>query len=336
MRAPLVIRFGALGDMVLLTPVLRALAERHGQPCDVVGSGRFLDDLYAHLPFVGEHFVIGSRKTPYWLNPDKWALVRWLRARQPAPVYVLQSDALSIRLAQRGCAVTSSTLAVPGRAREHIVELYARVTGTAASGVELRVSADEHAALGAWLERLGLGGTELVLLQPGNRRTMRKGATDQDDRKHWPAERWLGVIHGVLSQRPQARVLIIGAPSECAVTEPLAAAAADPRVLSLAHDLPLRRLFALFTRAHSLISVDTGPAHAAAACGCPVAVLFAAADPRCIRPYHPTVPIAVIASPAAGPEPDDAQAWAAAHSMDGITVDAVLAAWRTLAPGRRS
>ena len=91
MARPLVVRFGALGDMILLTPVLRALAERHGAPCDVVGSGRFLSDLYTGLPYVGERFVIGSRKTPYWFNPDQWALVRWLRTRQPSPVYVLSS-----------------------------------------------------------------------------------------------------------------------------------------------------------------------------------------------------------------------------------------------------
>ena len=330
MVAPLVVRFGALGDMILLTPVLRALAERHGAPCDVVGSGRFLGDLYAGLPFVGECFVIGSRKTPYWFNPDQWALVRWLRARQPAPVYVLQSDPLSVRLTTRGCTITSSAVAIPARSKEHVVEHYARITGTAATGVELQVAMAELAEVDGWLQRLGVAGRDLVLLQPGNRRTMRKGVANEDDRKYWPAERWLGVIRGVLMERPEARVLVIGAPSERMVTEPLAAACADPRVISVAHDLPLRRLFALFTRAHSLISVDTGPAHAAVACGCPVAVLFAAADPRRIRPYHPTVPVAVIHGPPGAAEPDEPTAWSAAHTMDGIAVDAVLAAWRTL------
>ena len=45
--APLVIRFGAFGDMVLLTPLLRMLHRRYGQACRVLGSGRWLEPLYA-------------------------------------------------------------------------------------------------------------------------------------------------------------------------------------------------------------------------------------------------------------------------------------------------
>jgi len=332
MARPLVVRFGALGDMILLTPVLRALAERHGAPCDVVGSGRFLGDLYHGLPYVGERFIIGSRKTPYWLNPDQWALVRWLRARQPSPVYVLQSDALSLRLIARGCQVTDSVLAHPAAAKEHVVEHYARITATKATAVELHVTAEDSVDVAAWLTRLNLKDKELILLQPGNSRTMRKGIANDNDRKYWPMERWVDVAHAILSERPRARILVLGAPSERDVTEALAAACNDTRIISVAHDLPLRRLFALFTRAHSLISVDTGPAHAAPACGCPVAVLFAAADPRRIRPFHSHVPVAVVHSPSPQPEPDEPKAWSAAHSMDGITADAVLAAWRTLKP----
>lgn len=327
MANPLIVRFGALGDLVLCTPVLRALAERHGAPCDIVGSGRFIPDLFAGLPYVGQHFIIGSRSTPYWFNPDQWALVRWLRQRAPAPVYVLQSDAVSVKLVGRGCTVTNSVAAMPALPREHVVEHFARVTGTLPGPVELRSSAEEITAVDRWLDGLGLKGRDLVLIQPGNNRTMRKGALTEADRKFWPSERWQGVIRGVLAARPDAHVLVIGAPSECPVTEPLAHAIGDPRVRSVAHDLPLRRLFALFTRAHSLISVDTGPAHAAAACGCPVTVLFAAADPRRIRPFHHAVPIAVVSGPPGAPEPEGMAAWIAAHHMDGISVDAVLAAW---------
>ncbi|MFM2399101.1 MAG: hypothetical protein RL341_1258, partial [Pseudomonadota bacterium] len=39
-------------------------------------------------------------------------------------------------------------------------------------------------------------------------------------------------------------------------------------------ELPIARLLPLLRRAHSMISVDTGPAHAAAALGCPLVVMF--------------------------------------------------------------
>jgi heptosyltransferase-2/heptosyltransferase-3 len=316
--------------MVLVTPLMRELAARHNRPCDVVGSGRFLSELYAGLPFVGQVFTIGSRKTPYWINPDQWALVRWLRARNPGPVYVLQSDALSLRLISRGCTVSASAVATPARFKEHIVEHYARLSGSTPGGVELRVSDAELREIDTWLDRQGLAGRPLVLVQPGNKRSMRKGVSTDQDPKFWPEERWRDVIRGILMESPKALVLIIGAPSESGVTEAIAAASADQRVRSVAHDLPLRRLFALFRRATSLVSVDTGPAHAAVACGCPVAVLFAAADPRRIRPYHPSVPLAVISGPADAPEPDDPAGWVAAHSMAAISVESVLAGWRSL------
>ena len=47
------------------------------------------------------------------------------------------------------------------------------------------------------------------------------------------------------------------------------------------------RLLALLEQAHSLVSVDTGPAHAAAALGCPLVVMFGAASPAKWRPIGP-------------------------------------------------
>jgi len=159
---------------------------------------------------------------------------------------------------------------------------------------------------------------------------MRKGVSNERDPKFWPEDHWLGVIQGLLDDRPETNVLIIGAPSESEVTASLAKSMHSQRVRSVAHDLPLRRLFALFKRAHSLISIDTGPAHAAVGCGCPVTVLFAAADPRRIRPYNPAVPVSVVYGPPGALDHDDPAAWTVAHSMDGISIEAVLTAWRSM------
>ena len=47
------------------------------------------------------------------------------------------------------------------------------------------------------------------------------------------------------------------------------AAGNDPRMHNLGSELPIPRLLALIEDAHSMVSVDTGPAHAAAALGLP-------------------------------------------------------------------
>ena len=50
-------------------------------------------------------------------------------------------------------------------------------------------------------------------------------------------------------------------------------------------NLPIPRLVALLARAAALITVDSGPAHAAAAVGCPQIVLFGKALPSLYRPW---------------------------------------------------
>ena len=65
---PLVCRFGALGDMVLLTPMLRQLYLRSGLPCDVIGIGAVNRLLFAEMPWVRQVYTIDSRSAPYWFK----------------------------------------------------------------------------------------------------------------------------------------------------------------------------------------------------------------------------------------------------------------------------
>ena len=92
------------------------------------------------------------------------------------------------------------------------------------------------------------------------------------------------------------------------------------QVHSVADDLPLRRLLALLSIAHSCISVDTGPAHAAAALNCPLVVLFGKASPTRFRPVSANSPVEVLvgrASDEPGSDPD----------IGRITPQQVLSAW---------
>src|SRR5256884_6051921 len=66
----------------------------------------------------------------------------------------------------------------------------------------------------------------------------------------------------------------------------------------------LRQLFALCESAHSMISVDTGPAHAAAALSLPLAVLYGAQSPRYYLPRSPCGSAVVgIGGPPPSPRP---------------------------------
>jgi heptosyltransferase-2/heptosyltransferase-3 len=84
----------------------------------------------------------------------------------------------------------------------------------------------------------------------------------------------------------------------------------------------------LIARATGMISVDTGPAHAAAALDCPLVVMFGEQDQRVWRPRSRQAAVIVVGG-AAG-----------AHSkLLDIGVDEVVAAWNQLfqrAPGGTS
>lgn len=100
------------------------------------------------------------------------------------------------------------------------------------------------------------------------------------------------------------------------------AACQSKKVQTVANDLPLRRLLAMLSLAHSCISVDTGPAHAAAALNCPLVVLFGKASPHRFRPVSASSPVEVLTGHADDDnDPDIAY----------ITPAQVLTAWDKLA-----
>jgi heptosyltransferase-2/heptosyltransferase-3 len=184
----------------------------------------------------------------------------------------------------------------------------------------LETTAAERAECDMWLASQGWLGRQLVLVQPGNQRTMKGAArpASQDDHKAWPVERWAELLQHVqqhLQRRlPQALVVLVGAPQEAPFLELIRTAAKLPSIGIAV--LPLRRLFALCERSHNMISVDTGPAHAAAAVGLPLVVLFGA------YPSQVWQPRSAVGSPVIGVGGPPV-----ASRLDEIPEQVVFAAW---------
>ena len=102
--------------------------------------------------------------------------------------------------------------------------------------------------------------------------------------EHWPEERWASVIRAIHAHDPSKRVLLLGTRGEHALNEEIRLHAGVPGVLNVARDLPIDILLPLLEIAHSMIGVDTGPAHAAAALDCPQVTLFGEASPALYFP----------------------------------------------------
>ena len=299
--SPVVVRFGAFGDLILLTPLLHLLHRRYGRPCTLVTSGDWAQPLLGDHPDVERLLQVRSRRRPYALDPQQWRLARALRTLPDGPIYVCDEIALDkVRaLLARGGVAGERCIYISDHAMErdeHWVDRwlrFGRLTPSAFRAADfdwrdedlvtaplLHVGAADRSDCRDWLHARGLAGAPLVLLQPGNKRTLKRGrlGTMGDD-KHWPAEHWATLCRLIIARLPQACIVLCGTPREAGVLEDIQRAVSLPQVHIAARDLPVRRLLALLERAHSMVSIDTGPAHAAAAMGCALIVLYGAASP---------------------------------------------------------
>lgn len=290
--------------MVLLTALIRPLHARFGEPVDIVTSGPWSAPLLEGQPGVGEILCVRSRKTPYWLAPDQHHVVRRLRSRGAGPTWFCDANDAARPMLKRAGIPEDYIVDVkdhPLAAGEHAIEQWRRLATLSpkslalppappehavAPGAYLRVSPRQEADVDAWLEARGLARAPLVLIQAGNKRTMRRGLRRLAvNPKYWPSERWAAVMLYLRARCPGHRIVLLGTGPEYRLNEELIDAARIPGVCNAADDLPIPRLVALLSRAVGLVTVDSGPAHAAAAVGCPLVVLFGRASPALYRPW---------------------------------------------------
>ncbi len=102
--------------------------------------------------------------------------------------------------------------------------------------------------------------------------------------KRWPAER-LGEVAGFLREAHRLVSIVLWGPGE----EPLARAVADASngAARLAPATTLGDLLALARAAALMVSGDTGPLHIAAAAGTPIVAIFGPTDPERNGPWSP-------------------------------------------------
>jgi heptosyltransferase-2/heptosyltransferase-3 len=336
----LVVRFGSMGDMVISLALIHALYKRFGAPVDVISSGSWTRPLLESQPGVGNLYLIRSRKTPYAFSPEQWQLVRTLRQRGPSPTWLCDPNDKCRWLIAHAGIPDSQVLDVRSMApvaREHAVDKWNRFAAASPAALNgslnavsklrvppLSIPDTWRSDLDQWLRARNLSGRPLVLIQAGNRRTMSWVRPRQraSNTKYWPEQRWAEVIDSIAESQPDAAILLMGVPQESALNRQILEFTMTGRALDVAGELPLPRLLALQERAIGMVSVDTGPAHSAAALGCPLVVLFGTASldfyaPRsrsgaviCLREYDQGTP-----------------------SMLAISADQVIDAWKSLQDG---
>jgi ADP-heptose:LPS heptosyltransferase len=339
---PTVFFFHRLGDMVMLTALLQYLHRRYRRPCQVIGAGSWTAAVYQGNPDVSRVFSF-HRHLPFPFSPHWPRVARALRESAPGPIYVCEHHYRQLPRIRRmlwfsgidpaRCVFISTELEASNK---HYVDRLVRFgeqtpaglrvddyplpAGHGAWAPQLRIDAAELACCDEWLRAQGWAGRKLILVQPGNHRSMSRraqGRRARADDKSWPLERWAALLKLVHARLPSAVIILRGSKEEAPMLQQIGRAAGLPEVGVAG--LTLRPFFALCARAHSMISVDTGPAHVAAALGVPLVVMFGAHWPTYWAPRSPcSSPVVTVGGP---PETNRA---------DQIAVETVFDAWDAL------
>ncbi|HET7774181.1 MAG TPA: glycosyltransferase family 9 protein [Burkholderiaceae bacterium] len=281
MKSILVIRWGAIGDLLMTTPLLRTVRKRWPG---------------VHISFVCDHGlagvvqatglvdeVIGINKRTEYTAGTLPALRRRLRARDYDLALDLQPVFRSRFLAwlsgaRRVLHVPRDPQFGPGRpALRSAAENFVAVLGplgisSALDGLHLSYapSSDATGRARALLASLGVGVGEYVLVNPGASAANRR----------WPAEHLRQTIGALRSSHPALAVLLLGGPGDQAQFEALDIQRLnDPKIHVLIGTVDLPTSAALMALSAATLSTDTGPMHIAAAVNAPLVALFGPTSP---------------------------------------------------------
>jgi len=269
----LIIKPGAIGDLLLMTPVIRALKAKYPEALVslLVGSSKTAG-LFKYHANVHETIVY-DKKNEQRSFP---ALIKlWKELRRKNYDLVINFQRSNLRTWFLASAALPCRVLVYHKTRNRSVHAVVNYLETLAplgipatdQHLELTPGADDRAFARQILSTIKNSGKPLVALNPG--------ASHQVNR--WSTEHF-AALADMLAQRIDARVIIVGGPEEVLLAEEIASKARSKPLL-LAGKADLMQLGALLEQCDLLVSGDTGPLHLGTAVGIPVVALFGAADP---------------------------------------------------------
>ena len=270
MLCVLLVRFSSIGDILLTTPLIRALARRHPDAKLICVTKRSM------APLVSEHPSLAQVVS---LEPDESVqhLARRLRALAPTHGLDLHASlrSLALRLLVR-CRWSGFTKHKLARSAliSTKVDLYGGLVPVAERYFQAARSLDVHPdgqppefflspaardRVDRWLVEKGLGNRALAALAPGAAHAT----------KRWPLPHWIA-----LAQRLRSAGLVpvaVGGPDDRGLARQLGASGLAE---SAAGEFSLQETGALLARCRVLVSGDTGVMHMATGVGTPVVALF--------------------------------------------------------------
>jgi heptosyltransferase-2 len=288
-----------VGDAAMTVPALRELRRALPGARITLATRPWAEALFAGADFVDEVVAVSDAKNSaraVWADAREWRARRFdlavLFPNSFAPALSAALARVPFRLGyatQGRSALLTHPLPVPEwRGRRHEVFYYLNVVAgleralRGSSNIEgrepdasLPVDEEQRREAQALLRESCLTDARpLVALCPGSTNSRAK---------RWPSERF-AALADMLAERAGAQVILVGAREELDISEEVARRARTrPSVLTGRTNLA--QTAALLSAADLLVTNDTGPAHVAAAVGCPVVVIFGPTNPETTRPF---------------------------------------------------
>lgn len=282
----LIVRAGAIGDTLMATPLVRAVRKTFPECHLVFVCSATALDVIRYNPHIDQIIPIAYRHLPAWLSREKSRVRNALQELDLDWALVLESHASFIDLAKSGgtrrIIAYSADDHVQGfepvrfDPRKHSIENHlelARPLRLRHDGLHMELNNQpETIKTVTWrLEKAGVApGDSLIGIHAGWGGRTR--TPDQTRLRSWPPDRFAEVVRWVVKER-HAHVVLTGSTADRLLTRYIARTAGVP-CLDFAGELSLLELAALIRRMNVYLTVDSGPAHMAAALGTSLITLW--------------------------------------------------------------
>ncbi len=293
----ILIKGGALGDVIMTTPLVRAIRRAWPRADITYLVGRWSAPVLANNPHL-DHVVVVDDEVFFrrrW--PDVWRLAQQVRRERFDLGFILDRHytaglfgwlaAVTYRVGfNRASEGFAHHRAVDVSATRYDGEYYLdllRSLGQPAELGQLELFpdlTDEAVASQRW-SRQGLDQSPVIgLVAAGGQNPGHTGTF-----KRWPADHYRQLLELLHARFHQARLALFGGPEDVDFNEDLIRASSEP-IVNLAGSTVLQSA-AMMRRCRLFITHDSGPMHMAAAVGLPVIAIFGPTDPQRLAPPGP-------------------------------------------------
>lgn len=305
----LIIRSGAIGDTLMVTPLIRALRRQFPDAYLGMISSQTAFDVLRYNPHLNEVFPVTYRHFPIWLSYQKQQIVRHFRKLKLDIILSLEAHSDFTKLA---CQIGAKKILTydenfqcdnlqyfPAVSNRHSVEthlLAGEICGVKSDGnyLECFYPSEIDDALRKRLINLGIDEKDLVVGIHAGWGSRQQHPTNTRLRS-WSAERFAEVARWVY-ENYGAKIVLTGTKTDRPLNDFIIQASNVP-CLNLAGQFSLVESAALIQRMSLYLTIDSGPAHLAAAIGTPVITLWGPGIITATAPLAGKGPVKILYSP---------------------------------------